>query len=413
MTMERLRVLVVTSKYFPEYSGSGRRAHLTYKRLQRKFGIAFDVLTGSITSNSSALYTHEGVSVRRIACKPLPVKSLPRPGIRYSLLQKAALRINYWSEAIRVWRYLARALEGYDLVHVFGNAAVTSAAITFCNITRKPLIVELCCEMKRPAQYRPLVVRLIDRQRSGFHPRAKIVCISRKLEEMCLQNGIPAKALWTRPNPVDTSIFSVAERGLKYELRRKYTSFNESDILLVNISKFMPSKNQAFLLEVLLRLPQEYKLLLAGPVTEEGPNASRDREFLRSLREKAGALGLQTRIMLKPEYIDNPAEYIKMSDVYVFPTMSEGLGTPLIESICCGVPVVATRISGVTDTWLKEGVNGYLSGLDPEEFAGKVVSARRIPPASLAQGSRQMAAAADAQVIDSQYYRIITEALRK
>jgi hypothetical protein len=64
-----LKVLLVSSKYPPEYSGSGLRAHNTYKRLAARYGIWFSVLTSSVTENHSGDYEFEGVAVRRIANK--------------------------------------------------------------------------------------------------------------------------------------------------------------------------------------------------------------------------------------------------------------------------------------------------------------------------------------------------------
>ena len=43
-----MKVLLVSSKYLPEYSGSGLRAHNLYKRLCRKFDIDYDVLCNSL-----------------------------------------------------------------------------------------------------------------------------------------------------------------------------------------------------------------------------------------------------------------------------------------------------------------------------------------------------------------------------
>ena len=65
----KLCICLVTSKYPPEYSGSGLRIHRTYKRLSEKFGIHFDVITSSVTDNSTKKYTYDGVNIYRIANK--------------------------------------------------------------------------------------------------------------------------------------------------------------------------------------------------------------------------------------------------------------------------------------------------------------------------------------------------------
>ncbi len=67
--MKKIKILVVSSKYPPEYAGSGLRAHNTYKRLSRKFNIDFDVICNSIEFIGNDKYNHEGVDVLRISSK--------------------------------------------------------------------------------------------------------------------------------------------------------------------------------------------------------------------------------------------------------------------------------------------------------------------------------------------------------
>jgi Glycosyl transferases group 1 len=48
--------------------------------------------------------------------------------------------------------------------------------------------------------------------------------------------------------------------------------------------------------------------------------------------------------------VRNVEEYLQIADFYVFPSQGgEGLPTALIEAIACGLPVVATRATGVIE----------------------------------------------------------------
>lgn len=402
--MKPVRILVVSSKYPPEYSGSGHRAHRTYLRLKQKFPVAFDVLCSSVTENTNAKYVYEGVQVTRIANKVLPLLS-HQAGERRSLRDKMALRLNYFSEAVPTWRFLRQHHRRYDMVHVFGNAAVTSAAITFCQWIKKPLIVEFTYDAE-PVLYRPWLMTMLTRLKPELPEETQIVCISRKLAERCQQKGM--KHIWCRPNPVETQYFFV-ERHRKDEYRERLSPFAIKDIVLLNIGKFMPLKNQIFLIDVLKRLPSEYKLFLAGPLIAQGPNAERDLRYRNALQEKITENHLQTRIVLKEGFIDNVADYMKMADVYVLPSLSEGLGTPILESLCCGVPVAANRIPGITDTWIKDGKNGYLSTLEPEEFADKIQKARDIDPKTLDLAAAEMAQEVSVTKIDQEYFDLISK----
>jgi glycosyltransferase involved in cell wall biosynthesis len=173
------------------------------------------------------------------------------------------------------------------------------------------------------------------------------------------------------------------------------------------VAVFIPRKNQGFLLDVLRRLPDRFKLVLAGPAVESGPNRERDARFLGDIRRRIEAEGLSDRVHLRIGFVENVEDYIRMSDVYVFPTLSEGLGTPMLESVACGVPVVVTRLPGVSDVWIKDGRNGYVSELDAEEFARKVTLAAGIERGELERSAAEMLRQAGSRAVDDRYYEIL------
>ena len=57
----------------------------------------------------------------------------------------------------------------------------------------------------------------------------------------------------------------------------------------------------------------------------------------------------------------------------VSPSISEGLGLGLVEEMCVGLPVVASRVRGHKDL-IEDGVNGLLYTLnDTQEFIDKIL----------------------------------------
>lgn len=407
--MKPISVLVVSSKYSPEYAGSGLRARHTYERLSKRFPINFEVLTSSLTYNRSKVYYVDGHRVTRIAKKPFPLATDETKDAQTKLIEKLKHGCNYLCEAILTWKYLISNAKRFDIIHIFGKNWVTSATVTFAKISKMPIIVELCNEVYTPHHFEPWIFRIVFGGR--FPKDTAIICISDMLRKMCEEYGYKDN-IWRRPNPVDEGKFFIDTEN-KMKFRKKYTPFKTSDILLICISKFRPSKNQIFLLDVIKELPEEFKLVLAGPIIESGPLFKRDRDYLKKIKNKIIEYHLEPRIQLETRFVDNVDEYLKMSDVFLFPTTTEALGTPMLEAFSCGIPVVANRIPGVTDYWIEDGKNGYTLGLNAKDFARKAQKALEITPAILKEKRGEIISHCSAKLIDERYFDLIKGTSKK
>lgn len=58
-------------------------------------------------------------------------------------------------------------------------------------------------------------------------------------------------------------------------------------------------------------------------------------------------------------YSDEPLLYTSICDLYIQPSVSEGLGRSVIEAMCLGKPVVVTDKGGAKEL-VNEGINGYI-----------------------------------------------------
>lgn len=396
-----MKVLVISSKYLPEYAGSGLRAHNTYKRLKNKYDVDFDVLTNSIEFNNNTRYEHEGVCVIRIA-KRLPI--INKSTFLAKLVNHLIYLINYIYQGFLTWRVISKG--DYDLIHTFGSSVSINIGIFYAKFNNKPLLREICNNGTEPEPLLPLKLNKVFKH--GFNKKTKVVAISRRIAKACQKSGLSKELLWTRPNPVEEKRFCVDHES-KIVLRRKLTKFHDNDIVLVNINKFAPGKNQIFLIDVMKLLGERYKLLLFGPIVSSGPLKQRDKEYLASIKEAIEAKDLDERIQVITAFSDHIEEYFKLGDVFVFPTLFEALGTPMLESIACGIPVVANRIEDVTDCWIEEGKTGYICELEPRKFADSIVKACRIKPEILRQGSEDILSRVSSEVIDEQYFKLMQD----
>jgi len=72
-------------------------------------------------------------------------------------------------------------------------------------------------------------------------------------------------------------------------------------------------------------------------------------------------------------------EIFRALDLFVHPSLWEGLPLALLKAMGAGLPVVATRVSGSQEA-IEDGVNGYLVAPgDPEALARAILGLYRHP----------------------------------
>ena len=100
-------------------------------------------------------------------------------------------------------------------------------------------------------------------------------------------------------------------------------------------------------LELRRRIP-ELRLLLVGEMEEGDPLPAATR---RCLESEQG--------VLRTGFVEDPADYYHVMDVFAFPTYREGFGNVALEANAAGKPVVAFRATGAADA-VVDGVTGML-----------------------------------------------------
>ena len=384
-----MKVLIISSKYYPEYSGSGLRAHNTYLRLLEKFEIDYDVICNSKKYLGNKFYEYEGVKIFRIS-SPLPVKK----GSDYSYYVRQFISI-LW-QLYFITKFLVINRNKYHLLHTFGDTWTIGFATILFSIMNRPIIRELCNDTNNamyPIQIHSLISSVFKKKNT------LIIAISRRLEKVA-RKFKPHK-IWCRNNPVDEKKFNLNYK--KNELIEKLSPFSKGDIILSIVANIIPRKNQLFCLQILDKLPEKFKLIIAGPLKDENLN------YYKSLESFISENNLEDRVHIKKGFISNIEDYMKMSDVFLFPSISEGLGTPVLESQACGTPVIANLIYGITDDIIVFDKGGYALKLEIEIWVKHVQKALNISHQVLRANSKEILSEAGSKNIDRRYYQLIEE----
>ena len=267
-----------------------------------------------------------------------------------------------------------------------------------------PLMLELVNPVHTPYQYLP-GTRAFTKQ--DLNHQSLIVAISKSLGDMCASFGI-VDNVWIRPNPVDIKNFSIPTDQEHITARKKISSASKNEKLIIYVAKYIARKNHAFLLDVLTKLPKSFKLILAGPaLTDRDLVSGLKADQIPTLNKRAQELGIGERVVISHGFVDM-AEYLSAADVFCFPAEREAMGTPLLESISSGVPVIANANESSFQEWVKDGKNGYLCPLIPENWAQAIVKASKFSRNKKLKMSEEIKSTVSTDLIDEQYRKLIT-----
>jgi glycosyltransferase involved in cell wall biosynthesis len=135
--------------------------------------------------------------------------------------------------------------------------------------------------------------------------------------------------------------------------------------LVVVSSRLNPMKGVEYFLDAAAVLAVSYpdvRFLIVG----DGANRL-------ELEERARASGLEQRVLFTGFRTDVP-ELLQEATVSLLPSLSEGLSNSLLESMACGVPVVAASVGGNPEV-IEHGVTGFL--VPPKDSAALAAATAR------------------------------------
>ena len=100
------------------------------------------------------------------------------------------------------------------------------------------------------------------------------------------------------------------------------------ELVCGHVGRFMTQKNHDFLLRVFAQMPDYTKLLLVG-----------DGELRKPMEKLAEELGVRNRVLFMG-IRDDVNRLLQAMDVFVFPSLFEGLPVSVIEAQAAGVPCI-------------------------------------------------------------------------
>ena len=168
-------------------------------------------------------------------------------------------------------------------------------------------------------------------------------------------------------NAIDAAVYSF-DASKREEMRRQLDLTDE--LVVGHVGRFNPQKNHPFLLDIftsLLKKEPDAVLLLVG-----------GGEGMPKIQAKAQELGIAERVRFLGVRSD-VADLMQAMDVFVFPSLYEGLPVTMVEAQASGLPcIISDKVP--PECILTEGlVNIVPLSASPEAWAEKILTMRVVP----------------------------------
>jgi len=326
------KVLIFSTAYYPFVGG----AEVAIKEITNRIGnIEFDLITAKLKKGLPFKEKIGNVTVYRL-------------GVGVPLIDKLILPF----EGALFAKHLSRRKQYHAFWCIMVTFASGAAYIfnIFSNIFYKikiPIVITLQ-EGDSEKYLKTKWLGLVGLSwRLALRRTSVLTVISNYLGERAKRLGYKREVKLI-PNGVDIEKFNIEILNIERLKIREELGLKDQDIGLVTTSRLVMKNGVGDVIRTLPNLPSNIKFVIFGEGYLE-----------ESLKSQVASLKLEKRVIFKgyAAHGDLP-KYLKACDIFIRPSLSEGMGNSFIEAMAAGLPVIATPVGGIVD-FLKDGKTGY------------------------------------------------------
>lgn len=303
-------------------------------------------------------------------------QKLEKAGIEYFEIKNFQKSVNPFKDALAIFEIL-KIIKNFkpSVVHVNSSKAgglVGIAAFIYKISKPKTNNFELktvftahgwAFNESRP-QWQLFLIKFLSLLTAKFYN--KIICVSEYDRITALKNQIAApQKLLTIHNGIDPNEQNFLS---KTEARTSLSKMmgaiiKNDDIVIGNIGEFTKNKNQSVLIDAI-------KILMTGgfPLTAVFIGWGEEK---KNLETRIKNLELGVNIFLA-ENIFPASPYLKAFDVFVLPSLKEGLPYVLLEAGLAGLPVIASDAGGIPEIISNDDLGILYNEQSPKILADKI-----------------------------------------
>lgn len=268
------------------------------------------------------------------------IEKMEEAGIKVVIVEMKR-KISLWSDFIAFFKLCFYIMEGrYDIVHTHSSKAgflgrLASRLMGVRTVIHTPHC--FCFEAQDMQRIEKRFYFYIEKFAALFCN--KIIAVSESQKQDIIKRGLvnPGKVI-TIENGIDTYRFT--DNGFDIEKKKQELGLDNGSIILGTVGVLNESKGHSYLIRAISEIINQgfdVKLIIAG----EGI-------LRRELETLSDQLGLNGRIKLLGFREDIP-QILSLMDIFVFPSLWEGMSLALLEAMASGLPVISTEVHGTID----------------------------------------------------------------
>ncbi|MBU1998123.1 MAG: glycosyltransferase family 4 protein [Candidatus Omnitrophica bacterium] len=178
----------------------------------------------------------------------------------------------------------------------------------------------------------------------------KVIAISEPVRENLINDfKLEEDKIVLIHNGIDLDKYGAGIKPEDKQIARARLSLDSGPIVGI-IARLSDVKGHAYLIQAMpkiLKVMPGVRLLIVG-----------DGRLKSELEVLSNSLGLSKEVIFLPKVADT-RQILQALDVFVMPSLKEGLGLGLMEAMALGVPVIGSNVGGIKSL-LKAGKNGLL-----------------------------------------------------
>jgi glycosyltransferase involved in cell wall biosynthesis len=186
-----------------------------------------------------------------------------------------------------------------------------------------------------------------------------VIALTKDMKE--IMKRIFGRDIYIIPNGINLDAFKRPPIKSVPNLKSK-----DYEKVILFIGRLHPVKGVRYLIQAINILSAEGMVGVKLVIVGEG-------EERRSLEDYVKQLHLKEQVIFVGKIPNKKVpDYMAIADVFVLPSLSEGLPLVILEAMASGLPIIATRIGGLPEI-IENGNNGFLvQPKNPKEIAEKL-----------------------------------------